>query len=168
MSERKDVPLYYRSEPLGRPIDRPYLQAFLDEYPGALLSLEPAIALPEYGGRIRTGRHPHFQPLGYTLPPEGLVIQEAAIYAARTWIVLAAPQVVSDWPGRRLVWSLDAFEPAQRLDDITRECRKALAWRDRQRFGLPEKTVLDEYDTERFYRGAELIAWRIVPSPQGD
>ena len=167
MNDNIPLTLHYRSEPLGRSIDRAHLQSLLEKYPGALLSLEPAIALPCIDGRIQSGRHPRFQPLSHDLPPEGLVVQEAALYAERTWIILAAPQAASGWKGRQLVWSLDELGQATKLDGITCKTGKALAWRDRKRFGLPAEEPETNHRTERFYRGAELITWRIVPPHQG-
>lgn len=161
----KVITLHYRSKVLDRPIDHVLLKQLLDAHPNALLSLEPAIALPVSGGHLRAGRHPQFQTLGRSLPPEGILIQEAAVYDNRTWVLLAAPQIASDWPGRELVWSLDDMPESTPVGGLRCESGTALAWRDRQRFGLPDSGRFDDWRTERFYDGAELIAWRVLPPP---
>lgn len=158
------VTLYYSSTPLGCPIDRSLLEGLCKEYPNALLSMEPVIDLPMIDGKPRPGRLPSFNPLGFDLPPEGLMLQEAALYGERTWVVLAAPQPASKWTGRKLIWSLDAFPGCQSLEGITCKKGQALPWQDYKRFGLNPPAQGSCYPTERYYRGAEAITWRILPT----
>lgn len=155
--------LFYTSQPLNQQITRDLLAQFLAEHPNALLSIEPQARLPIVEGRPKPGRLAGFKPLGQELPPEGLAIQEAAIYAAETWILLAAPQEASGWHGRKLVWSLNEFAEAQTLEGLRVEQREILPWQDTGRFGIEKNARCQTYHTESYFLGSELLTWRLVP-----
>lgn len=155
--------LFYTSQPLNQQITRDLLAQLLAEHPNALLSIEPQTSLPIVEGRPKPGRLAGFKPLSQELPPEGLAIQEAAIYAVEIWILLAAPQEASGWPGRKLVWSVNEFAEAQSIEGLRVEQRNILPWQDTGRFGIGNDVSSRTYHTESYFLGSELLTWRLVP-----